>query len=219
MKTILIAMSFAVSSLAFAAPAAKPVDPLWSKAVALNASVRNWIPEDIDIKAETDDGDEVKKVRSRSHLTGWEKGKPRYVVTDIEPKAKPGKKDESSFNIDGFTAMTDDVLTMDAAVKRIDKQELHGAQWTVFQVSKSETGVKITIKLWVDPQSGVLHQTESVILVPLLADINIVTAYGPHPVIGQVPKVSDINVDVRIPFKSAKLHMVNTPSNWIKRPQ
>ena len=218
MKKFLIAVSLAATSFAFAAPAGKPVDPLWAKTVAQTAPLKKWIPEDIDMDVVVNNDGEITKSKSRSHLTGWEKGKPHYVVKEIESSKKSGKDKEGNFNVDGFTAMTEELLTEDAKFKRIDNQTLRGKTWTMFRITESKAGVKMDVKLWVEPQSGALYQTESVVNVPLLADIVIITSYGTHPEIGLVPTISDINVDLRIPFKSGTFHMMNTPRNWIKRP-
>lgn len=219
MKHFLIAVSLAASSLAFAAPAAKPVDPLWAKTVAQTAPLKKWIPEDIDMDVVVNHDGEITKSKSRSHLTGWEKDKPHYVVKQLESSRKAGKGKEANFDIDGFTAMTEALLTEDAKFKRIDNQTLRGKTWTIFQITDSTVGVKMDVKLWVEPLTGALYQTESVVNVPLLADIVIITSYGTHPEIGLVPTISDINVDLRIPFRSGTIHMMNTPMNWIKRPK
>jgi hypothetical protein len=218
MKKLLLAFALSASVHAVAAPAAKPVDPLWAKAVAQVNTMKKWIPEDFDMDVEVNDGDEVTKTKSRSHLTSWEKGKPNYVVKEIS-SSKPGKPKDGNLKIDSFTSMAEQIVKEDAPVKRSDNQPLGGKKWTVFQLTESQTGVKIDTKVWVDPQSGALHHMDTVINVPLLADIAMSTAYGDNAEIGVVPKASDISVEIRIPFKSgAKIHMLNTPLNWIKRP-
>ena len=215
MRHLVFALALVASSLATAqnAPA---IDPLWSKAVAQTEAIKKWIASDIAMDIEARDGSEVTKGKTRSHLSGWDKGKPVYKLTEVEPADEKDRPE--SFDVDAFAKMSGGMLTERAPVKRADQQILDGRKWTMFHLNDTKLGATFSIKVWVDPQSGTLHQTETIMQVPLMANIHITTAYGPHAEMGIVPTGSDIDVESRVPFKGGKMRMLSKPSNWVKRP-
>jgi hypothetical protein len=218
MRHFVLAVALAASSsFATAQNGNAPViDPLWSKAVAQTEAIKKWIASDIAMDIEARDGGEVQKGKTRSHLSGWEKGKPVYKLTAVEPA--DAKDLPETFDVDTFARMSSGMMTERAPVKRADQQVLDGKKWTVFHLSDTKMGASFNVKVWVDPQSGTLHQTETIMQVPLMANIQITTAYGPHAEMGVVPTGSDIDVESRVPFKSGKMRMLSKPSNWVKRP-
>ena len=217
MRHLVFALALAASPLAAAQNGNAPViDPLWSKAVAQTEVIKKWIASDIAMDIESHDGSEVMKGKTRSHLSGWDKGKPVYKLTVVEPADE--KDQPESLDVEAFAKMSGGMLTERAPVKRADQQVLNGRKWTMFHLNDTKLGATFSIKMWVDPQSGTLHQMVTMMQVPLMANIQITTAYGPHAEMGVAPTESDIDVESRVPFKGGKLRMLSKPSNWVKRP-
>ena len=217
MRHLVFSLALVASPFASAQNGSAPtIDPLWGKAVAQAAAMRQWIASDIALDIVAHDGNEESKVRTRSHLTGWAKGKPVYKLVEVEPAGEPGQPD--NFNVEMFSEMGEAMLTERAAVKRADEQVLNGKKWTLFHISDTKMGASFSVRMWVAPQSGTLHQMETIIQMPLMAKVQITTAYGQHAEMGVVPTGSDIDFESRVPFKNVKMRMLSKPSNWVKRP-
>lgn len=154
----------------------------------------------------------------RLHLVRWEKGKPVYAV--VEPSDPKGELKNEDVGIDTLSEMTATMIKPDTPVKRSDGQPLHGKNWTLFHLSQSQLGMRFALKMWVDPETGAPHHSESAMRVPLMADMRLQTSYDNDPVLGTRERQSDIEVEKLTPFSGgARLRIVNTPSNWIARPR
>lgn len=210
----------ALAALSFALPLqAQTVDPLWTKTLAHAALVKKWAPEDkltsIDAAGEGKHG----MIKTKAHMKGWEKGAPVYDEVQLEPKLDPGKAPGKAKGAmpDG-SAMSDELMRPNAAVKRTDGQLLHGKTWTLFQVTQSDGPAEMTLKLWVDPLTGVAHQVESKVHATLMMDALLTTIYAPHPVAGSLPERTDLQLKVLVPFKKMSANIVSDLANWIPRP-
>ena len=72
--------------------------------------------------------------------------------------------------------------------------------------------------VWVDPVTGVAHQTVSKIHGTMMFDMLMTTEYAPHPQAGSLPERMDFKIKVLIPFVDAKVDIVSRMDNWIPRP-
>ena len=219
MKLFKVAL-LVVSTFLFALPSiAQTVDPLWSKTLAHAAQVKTWAPENKEVSADSTKDGKHQTIKTRSRLQGWEKGKPVYDTVQIEPKpeaANPAAKKKGE--MPDVTAMTDALMRPNAPVRRTEGQSLHGKSWTLFEVAESDGPGEMTIRLWVDPQTGVAHQVESKVHGPLMFDAVMTTEYAPHPLAGSLPQRMDLMLKVLMPFKKSTAHVVGTMDNWIPRP-
>ncbi len=211
--------AFAIAALSLAFPLhAQTVDPLWSKTLAHAALMKKWAPEEKNLRIDTSGDDKTERVKVRARLKGWENGKPVYDTVQIEPKPEPGKSAKGTSEMNDASTMGDELMRMNAPVKRTDGQLLHGKSWTMFDVAESKGPVNVAVRLWVDPVSGVPHQVESKIRGTLMFDMFLATTYVPHKVAGSVPERSDFRLKVLVPFVDAKVNILSSMDNWVPRP-
>lgn len=198
---------------------AQPVDPLWSKTLAHAALAKNWAPADKEVSTETVKDGKHETTITRSHLTGWLSGSPVYETAQLEPKREPGKPPaRPERDMPDAKSMIDALMRPNAAVRRTDAQVLHGKAWTQFDVVESDGPVDVSIRLWVDPLTGVARQTESKVHGTLLFDAVTTTTYAPHPVAGSLPDRTELQMKLLLPFKKATVHVVSSMANWTPRP-
>lgn len=209
----LVAISFALPS------SAQTVDPLWTKTLAHSALVKKWAPEDATMTVDALADGKHDKAKTRSHLKGWEKGKPVYDTVQIEPKPEAGKAPaKASSEMTDATNMADQLMRANAPVRRADGQLLHGKSWTTFDVSESKGPVDIGVRVWVDPATGIIHQTESKVHGTMMFDLFLTTSYAPHPQAGSLPDRIEFRMKVLVPFTDARVNIVSSMDNWIARP-
>lgn len=219
MKTFTLA-ALAIAILSFALPLhAETVDPLWAKTVAHAELVKKWVPIDKVTVVDAVEDDKHEKVKTKSHLKGWENGKSVYDTVQVEPKADAGKtagkgKNESN----DASNMTAGLMRLNAAVRRTDGQQLHGKTWTIFDVAESKGPIDVSARLWVDPVTGVAHQVESKLHGTLMFDMFMTTEYAPHPTAGSLPERMDFKIKVLVPFVDVKVDIVSRMDNWTPRP-
>jgi hypothetical protein len=200
----------------FAASAQAAVDPLWSKVVEQAQQAKRWVPQDMELHIEND---KDKPVRIKSHLQRWDNKQPVYESVQLEPVPDPAKPhNRAGGKMDEFSAMTDDMLTIDAVVKRRDGKLVDGQRRTEFTVEKSDGPMSATMQLWVDPDTGAIHEMQSHIHATFMIDVMMRTWYGAAAGGISLPAKTDFKLEVLIPFKGMKMHMLHTPSNWIERP-
>ena len=214
----LAAIAFAVFS--FALPLhAQTVDPLWTKTLAHGALVRKWAPEDTAMHVDVIAEGKHEWAKTKSHLTGWENGKPVYDTVQIAPKPEAGKPPAKGKNeMADASNMGEKLMRADAPVRRTDGQVLHGKSWTTFDVAESKGPVDVSIRLWVDPLTGVAHQVESKVHGTLMFDMFLTTAYAPHKQAGSLPERTDFKLKVLVPFVDANVKIGGTMDNWTPRP-
>ncbi|MES2128930.1 MAG: hypothetical protein V4463_16795 [Pseudomonadota bacterium] len=211
MKYLLTALLFATSAHA------ETADPLWEKVIAQSDAAKKWVAQDVDMVATARAKGEDRMFHTRGHLSGWDGNKPRYDTTMVEQKPVTGKKADAQISGDVFAQMADGMIKADTPYKRRDGQVLDGKTWTVFEVDQSQATMDFQAKIWVDPVSGGLHLVDTHMRATLMMDLYMKTRYAPHAQAGSLPSDIDMNVDVLIPFKNAKLHIVSTNANWIAR--
>ncbi|MET0855506.1 MAG: hypothetical protein ABWY27_02040, partial [Telluria sp.] len=125
--------AFALAALSLALPLqAQTVDPLWTKTLAHSALVKKWAPEEKTMRIDASGDDKNERVKVRARLKGWDNGKPVYDTVQIEPKPEPGKSSKGQTEMNDANNMTDELMRMNAPVKRTDGQVLHGKSWTMF---------------------------------------------------------------------------------------
>ena len=219
-KPAMLPVSLALACL-WALPAhADGIDPLWAKAVEQSKNAKKWIAQDIDMELEGSESDKpAEKTKLHMHLNGWDGTKPQYQVTVLEPKSPPSKDSKGSGDMDSLLTMADNLLKPNAKVKRVDGQTMDGKTWTVFELRESKTVFDITVKMWVDPESGKLHYVDAHLRGTLMFDADIKTNYVDTQQFGTVAKQTDFRIDVLIPFQNAKAHVASRSSNWIARQQ
>ncbi|HEU4372487.1 MAG TPA: hypothetical protein VFS02_03305 [Telluria sp.] len=212
--------AIAIAAISFAPPLhAETVDPLWAKTLAHADLVKKWAPADKVTVVDSVDDEKQERVKTKSHLKGWEKGKPVYDTVQVEPKVDAGKSAGKGKNeVNDASNMSDDLMRMDAPVRRTDGQRLHGKTWTTFDVAESKGPVDVSLRVWVDPVTGVAHQTVSKIHGTLMFDMLMTTEYAPHPKVGSLPERMNFKIKVLIPFVDAKVDIVSRMDNWIPRP-
>jgi hypothetical protein len=219
MKPLKLA-ALAIAAFSFASPLhAQTVDPLWTKTLAHAALVKKWAPEDKTMTVDAVAEDKHDRSKTKSHLKGWEKGMPVYDTVQIEPKREEGKDSAKGKKAMGDAGnLGDELMRPNAPVKRTDGQLLHGKSWTVFDVAESKGPIDVSVRLWVDPSTGVAHQVESKVHGTLMFDMFLTTEYAPHKQAGSLPERSDFKLKVLVPLVDAKVNIVNRMDNWIARP-
>jgi hypothetical protein len=211
--------ALAIAAMAFALPLhAQTVDPLWTKTLAHAALVKKWAPEEKDLRIDAVAEDKHERTKVKARLKGWENGKPVYETVQIEPKPEPGKVTRGQNEMNEAGNLGDDLMRMNAPVKRTDNQVLHGKSWTMFDVAESKGPVNVAVRLWVDPVTGVAHHVESKIRGTLMFDMFLATTYAPHKLAGSLPERSDFRLKVLVPFVDAKVNILTSLDNWTARP-
>lgn len=194
-------------------------DPLWEKALAHAAQMKKWAPGEVRLLADGTADGKNERTRVQQRLTGWDKGNPVYETTQIEPPPEAGKKPgKSEFDMKGIGEATESLLRLDAKVRRRDNQPLHGKSWTLFEVAQSKGPMDVNVRLWVDPATGVAHQMESTVHGTMMMDMNLVTAYRPHPQAGSLPSRFDFRMKVLVPFVDATVKIASDMERWVPRP-
>jgi hypothetical protein len=218
-RTVFCANLFSAAAVVHAQAPAPAIDPLWAKVVEQVNLSKQWVAQDIDLQSDADVGGTVRKMHSKSHLTGWEKAKPVYTATQIEPVPDPAhpSKPGDDTNID-FNRLTDLLLAADAPVTRVDDQLLHGRKWALFRAAKSQGPIDIKMQVWVDPVTGLVHHIESHIHVMLTTDMVSNSTFAVQAGAGNQAQQVDSQVEILVPFKHGKIHLTSTNSNWAKRP-
>lgn len=214
----LAAVAFVAASFALPASAQR-ADPLWLKTLAHSALVKQWAPQDATMTVDAVTDGKHDKTKIRSHLKGWEKGKPVYDTVQLEPKPEAGKAPaKASSEMTDANNMADELMRANAPVRRTDGQMLHGRSWTTFDVSESKGPMDVGVRVWVDPATGIIHQTESKVHGTLIFDLQLTTSYAPHPQAGSLPETLEFKMKVLVPFTDAKVNIVSGMDHWVARP-
>jgi hypothetical protein len=195
------------------------VDPLWAKVVAQSAENKKWIAQDVEMAFEGNADGKEQKRKVHSQLTGWEKDKPQYKVIAMDPPADPAKPagKDGSDAIDKLS-MGEEMIKIDAPVVRKDGQQLDGKPATMFVVEKSDGPMDMKMQVWVDPATGNIYKMQTHAHAMLMMDVQLTSIYKQHTSGISLPSKSDFKMEILIPFKGAKMKLVNTSSNWVQRP-
>jgi hypothetical protein len=220
MKSFKLA-ALAIVGFSLALPSiAQTVDPLWTKTLAHSALVKKWAPEDTTMSVDALADGKHDKAKTRSHLKGWDKGKPVYDTVQVEPKPEAGKPPrKANSEMTDANNLGDGLMRMNAPVRRADGQVLHGKRWTTFDVAESKGPIDVAVRVWVDPATGIIHQTESTVHGTLMFDMLLTTLYAPHQQAGSLPDSVAFKLKVLVPFTDATVNIVSSMANWIVRPQ
>lgn len=213
-------ITFFISLLCIASPfhlaSAADVDPLWSKVIAQNNDSKKWAAKDIEQTViATKDGDASKTVNIKKQLSGWEKNKANYVILSITPPPSDPSKTPKPFDLaELFGAIESEVFSPKTAIKRSDGQMLDGKVVVLFEVVKSDTQIKI----WVDGSSGTIQKRLVEMSVPFTLEGTLLTNYQVNAIGQSLPKDMETKLNIKIPFKKAKVEIKDIYSNWIAQP-
>jgi hypothetical protein len=216
MKLYAIILPLLLIASPFYSVSAADVDPLWSKVIAQNKEVKKWAAKEIEqTVTATKDGDSSKTVNIKKQFSGWEKNKANYVIVSMTPPPSDGSKPPKAFDMaEMFDAIEAEVFSPQTAIKRSDGQVLNGKAVVLFEMSKSETQVKI----WVDGNSGAIQKRIVEMSVPFTLEGSLLTNYQVNASGQSLPKDTETKLNIKIPFKKAKVEIKDTYSNWIAQP-
>lgn len=191
-------------------------DPLWSKVISQNNGIKKWAANEIEqTVVATKDGEASKTILIKKQFSGWEKNKANYVVTSITPPPADPSKTPKPFDLSElFSAMENEVFSTQAAVKRSDGQVLDGKTVVLFEILKSETLVKV----WVDGNTGAIQKRLVELSVPLSFEGMLLTHYQINSSGQSLPKDTETKLNIKIPFKKAKVEIKDSYSNWTPQP-
>ena len=218
MKLLALIRVWLLVLLSLSLPAAAE-DTLWTTTLAQAKASKQLVAADIDIVV-TYERDPLRPVHFRSHLSGWEKGNPVYSTMEVDPLpgASRGKGQSIVNMMHAIVDMAGEIPEPGAKVSRSDGQALDGKTWTVFQQSESGVGRKMASKIWVETETGCIHQVDTDLHVALYVDGRMKISYAADTKGRCLPRQIDANIDFIIPFKKMKIKMKQTASNWVVRP-
>lgn len=193
-------------------------DPLWEKALAQAAQVRQWEPGALQLTADSIRGGNSKHAQVRQRLIGWNKGEPVYESVQITPPPAQGSKPKGVFDTKIIRKASDELLKPDSKARRIDNQLLAGKTWTLFEAEQSDGPMDVKLRLWVDPASGVAHRMETTMHGALTMDAGMLTVYKPHPDAGSLPERFELRLKVLLPFAGSTTDIVGEMDGWVRRP-
>lgn len=197
----------------FSVAIAADIDPLWTKVIASNNEAKKWVAKDIaQVIHATKDGDPTKTVSIKKQLSGWEKGIAQYTITSVTPPPKDSNTKPASFDFEKMLAPLESELFSPAAkVKRSDNQVLNGKTYVMFEVSESSGKLRV----WVDPTSGHMQKRVLEMSMPLAFEGIITTLYQIDANGINLPVETESKIDIKIPFKKAKIDMKDSYMNWV----
>lgn len=210
-NNIAVALMFVIAPIQ--ASWAADVDPLWTKVIASHQETKKWIAKDVEqVIHATKDGDPTKTITIKKQFTGWEKGKAQYTVLSITPPPKDPSKKEVAFDLEEMFAPAEaGFFSPTAKFKRSDIQSLNGKPSVIFEITQSAG----TLKIWADPTTGLIQKRVLEMGMPLAFEGNITTLYQIDPKGTNLPTESESKIDIKIPFKKAKLEMKDSYMNWV----
>lgn len=194
----------------------KTVDPLWEKVVAQHNSLKKWVAKDIEqVVLETPKGEATKKTTVLKQFARIEKAKPIYTVLEIIPAVNNPKDADQDVDFGAmFLPLEAKIFSTKADIKRLSSQVLDGKTLAVFEFSKA--GFKL--KLWVDPETGVIHQREFQGGMSFVMSGVMTTSYNTDPNSRNLPKQSMTKVSIIVPFQKAEIEIKDNFTNWFELP-
>ncbi len=195
-------------------------DGLWNKTAAHMAVAQKLVAGDIDLVVTAVKDGAPAPMHLRSHLSGWEKGKPVYtsVVVDAAPGTGKGKEQGGAKLIDALTQMTASLMEPGAKVTRAEGRALDGKTWAIFEAREGSVGRKMMATMWVDADTGCLRRVDTDVHATLMLDGRMTTSYVLDEQGRCLPRQLDADIAVTIPFKGAKMKVTQISSNWVARP-
>lgn len=215
LKNLAVALMFVLAPVQ--ASLAADADPLWTKVIASNQETKKWAAKDVEqLIHATKDGDPTKTITIKKQLSGWEKGKAQYTVLSITPPPKDASKKPVAFDLEEMFAPAEaEFFSPNAKFKRSDNQSLNGKPSVVFEITQSAG----TLRIWADPASGSIQKRVLEMSMPLAFEGTITTLYQMEANSPSLPIESESKIDIKIPFKKAKLEMKDSYMNWIAQPK
>jgi hypothetical protein len=208
---------FVISSICNNALGANDVvDPLWEKAVAQFKQSNKWVAKNIEqVALETPKGEQTKKIIVHKQFARMEKAKPVYTVLDVTPPLSDPKDADQNVDFGAmFLPLESKMFAPNAAIKRMESQALNGKTLAVFEFSHKG----LSVKLWVDPDTGESHQRVFQGAMPFVMSGVMTTTYATGAGSRNFPKYAITKVSVSIPFQNGEAEIKDTYSNWIELP-
>lgn len=186
-------------------------DPIWEKTIAQHQLTKKWAAKDVlQLVSATKDG-ETKTKTITKQLDVWEGEKAKYKVISIEPLTtnvsakKPVDLSEMTESIEN------EFFTINAKVKRTDHLVIDKQACVKYEMENSEG--KFTA--WVDAKTGNIIQKQVEMSVPMAMEGFVLTKYAEQAGLS-LPTTMTTKMEVKIPFKKAKIEMKETYTNWEK---
>lgn len=193
----------------------KVVDPLWEKVVAQRNLLKKWVAKNIEqIVLETPKGEVTKQTTVLKQFDRIEKAKPVYNILDVNPPLSDPKDADQNVDFGAmFLPSESKIFTVNASVKRSNAQVINGKSLAVFEYSKST----LNIKLWVDPDTGELHQRVFQGSMPFMSGV-MTTTYHIGENMRNLPKQATTKVSLTIPFQKSEIEIRDVYKNWFELP-
>lgn len=222
MKKIIL---LSVMGLLMSAANSAETDVLWQKTLTQFKATSAWVAQDIRTQLEAQRKDQPAKIHYvQSTLSSWDKQNPVYssINTDSQWHALPEQKnnaDALNKMIASLDKSKTELLDGKNIPKRLDNETLDGKNFAVFHLSEGEMGQKITVKMWVNPDTACLHKMETSLHITLYADADPTSLYA-EPNKNGVCLQNQMQgmIDIQIPFKKAKLNFWQSHGNWVGKP-
>ncbi|MES2036289.1 MAG: hypothetical protein V4495_00505 [Pseudomonadota bacterium] len=220
-KTLLLFSLTSILSTGFAAE----TDAFWNKTVSQYKAANMWVPKEIRTQLDAERKDQPTKTNYiKSSLSGWEKQDPGYtsISTDNNWQAlSDQKKSADGINkmLTALDEMKSSLFDGEVKAKQLANETMDGKNLAVFQLSDGGMGRKVSIKIWLNPDTACIVKMDTSIHVALYADADFSTRYTEPNKEGLcLHSQMQGNIDMQIPFKKAKLHIKQSNSDWVLKP-
>ncbi|MFZ6768948.1 hypothetical protein ACO0LM_17960 [Undibacterium sp. Di26W] len=208
-----------------AAHARAEADPLWSKTMSQYKLTNQWVPKEIRTQINAERKDQPDKTAYiKSTLNGWEKQEPKYTsaTTDSNWQILPEQQksaDGTNKMLTGLDELKSSLLEGGVKVKRLNNESQDGKNLAVFQLSDDGAGMKIDIKIWVNPDTACMVKMDTSMHVAFFADADFSTRYTEPGKEGLCFREKmQGNIDIQIPFKKAKMSIKQNHADWTPKP-
>ncbi|MBY0572072.1 MAG: hypothetical protein K2P84_00190 [Undibacterium sp.] len=189
-------------------------DPLWVKAIANIKSSKGWAAKQVELVMDVQKDDEKKHKVITQQLTGWEKDQPVYTVVSVVPALRdPANPPKVPDILSLFTKVLDKIYVDDAAVKRSDGVKLNGKTLSLFEINEGSLQ-KVVMKIWVNSETGLVHQQQLNVYMPLTVEANVQMTYDVENQGKNFLTSSETQMEILTPFKKAKGSIKTTYTQW-----
>lgn len=216
-KTLLLFSLASFLSTGFAAE----TDALWNKTLSQYRAANLWVPKEIRTQLDVERKDQPGKTSYiKSSLSGWEKQDPTYtnISTDNNWQALSDQKK----SVDGINKLLMALDEMKSSLfdgeikpKQLTNETIDGKNLAVFQLSDGGMGRKVSVKIWISPDTACMVKMDTSMHVALYADADFSTRYTEPNKEGLcLQSQMQGSIDMQIPFKKAKMHIKQSNSDW-----
>ncbi|MBI3730315.1 MAG: hypothetical protein HY254_18540 [Burkholderiales bacterium] len=209
----------------FSSSIAAETDTLWNKSLSQYKAANLWIPKEMRTQLDTERKDQPTKTDYiKSSLSGWEKQDPTYtnISTDNNWQAlSDQKKTADGINklLMALDEMKSSLFDGEIKPKQLANETIDGKNLAVFQLSDGGMGRKVSVKLWIIPDTACMVKMNTSIHVALYADADFSTRYTEPNKQGLcLHSQMQGSIDMQIPFKKAKIHIKQSNSDWTLKP-